>query len=53
MPMMEKAVYDTKDPTAKSEAAEAEAQAAFEELAANTNASVDALSRRSRARTLS
>merc|ERR1719198_1323863 len=40
MSMIEKLIYDTKDITAKSKKAEGEAQAAYEELIANTNDSV-------------
>merc|ERR1719316_2178191 len=40
MSMIEKLIYDTKDITAKSKKSESEAQAAYEELVANTNDSV-------------
>merc|ERR1719263_983824 len=43
MSMIEKLIYDTKDITAKSKKSESEAQAAYEELVANTNDSVDGL----------
>merc|ERR1719316_1553750 len=40
MSMIEKLIYDTKDITAKSKKSESEAQAAYEALVADTNASV-------------
>jgi len=45
MSMIEKLIYDTKDITAKSKKTESEAQAAYEELVANTNDSVAALTK--------
>merc|ERR1719454_2805326 len=45
MSMIEKLIYDTKDITAKSKKSESEAQAAYEELVADTNASVDGLTK--------
>mgnify|MGYP006147457983 CR=1 FL=1 len=40
MSTIEKLIYDTKDITAKSKKSESEAQAAYEELIANTNDSI-------------
>jgi chromosome segregation ATPase len=45
MSMIEKLIYDTKDITAKSKKAESEAQAAYEELVADTNASIEGLTK--------
>merc|ERR1719389_588506 len=45
MSMIEKLIYDTKDITAKSKKSESEAQAAYENLVADTNASVDGLTK--------
>jgi len=45
MSMIEKLIYDTKDITAKSKKSESESQAAYEELVADTNDSVDGLTR--------
>merc|ERR1719491_1182319 len=45
MSMIEKLIYDTKDITAKSKKSESESQAAYEELIANTNDSIDGLSK--------
>jgi len=45
MSMIEKLIYDTKDITAESKKSESEAQAAYEELIANTNDSVATLSK--------
>merc|ERR1719502_2121138 len=45
MSMIEKLIYDTKDITAKSKKAESEAQAAYEQLVADTNGSIDALTK--------
>merc|ERR1719263_816232 len=49
--MIEKLIYDTKDITAKSKKTESEAQAAYEELVANTNDSVAALTKEVTAKT--
>jgi hypothetical protein len=43
MSMIEKLIYDTKDITAKSKKSESEAQAAYEQLVADTNESIDGL----------
>merc|ERR1719420_112297 len=43
MSMIEKLIYGTKDITAKSKKSESESQAAYEELVADTNDSVDGL----------
>jgi len=45
MSMIEKLIYDTKDITAKSKKSESESQAAYEELVADTNASIDGLTK--------
>merc|ERR1719247_2770354 len=45
MSMIEKLIYDTKDITAKSKKSESEAQAAYEELVADTNESVENLTK--------
>merc|ERR1719456_827740 len=45
MSMIEKLIYDTKDITAKSKKSESEAQAAYEALVADTNASVKGLTK--------
>merc|ERR1719420_1979463 len=51
MSMIEKLIYDTKDITAKSKKTESEAQAAYEELVANTNDSVANLTKEVTAKT--
>merc|ERR1719247_3854547 len=45
MSMIEKLIYDTKDIKAKSQKAESEAQAAYEALVADTNDSIDGLTK--------
>jgi len=45
MSMIEKLIYDTKDITAKSKKSESESQAAYEELVADTNDSIDGLTK--------
>jgi hypothetical protein len=45
MSMIEKLIYDTKDITAKSKKSEQEAQAAYETLVADTNESIDGLTK--------
>merc|ERR1719401_3011002 len=45
MSMIEKLIYDTKDITAKSKKSESEAQAAYETLIADTNASIEGLTK--------
>jgi hypothetical protein len=45
MSMIEKLIYDTKDITAESKKAESEAQAAYETLIADTNASIEGLTK--------
>merc|ERR1719440_806810 len=45
MSMIEKLIYDTKDIIAKSKKSEAEAQAAYEQLIADTNESIDNLTK--------
>jgi len=45
MSMIEKLIYDTKEITAESKKSESEAQAAYEELVADTNASILGLSK--------
>jgi chaperonin cofactor prefoldin len=45
MSMIEKLIYDTKDITAESKKAESEAQAAYEALVADTNESIDGLTK--------
>merc|ERR1719262_1187962 len=45
MSMIEKLIYDTKEITAESKKSESEAQAAYEELVADTNESIDGLTR--------
>jgi len=45
MSMIEKLIYDTKDITAKSKTSENEAQSAYESLVADTNESVDGLTK--------
>jgi|Transcript_104480 cell division protein FtsB len=45
MSMIEKLIYDTKDITAESKKSESEAQAAYEALVADTNASIEALTK--------
>jgi hypothetical protein len=51
MSMIEKLIYDTKDITAKSKKTESEAQAAYEELVADTNESIETLTREVTAKT--
>merc|ERR1719310_1165788 len=43
--MIEKLIYDTKDITAKSKKTESEAQAAYEALVADTNESIETLTK--------
>merc|ERR1719253_820874 len=45
MSMIEKLIYDTKDITAKSKKSESESQAAYEALVADTNDSIDGLTK--------
>jgi len=45
MSMIEKLIYDTKDITAESKKSESEAQAAYEALIADTNASIEGLTK--------
>jgi hypothetical protein len=45
MSMIEKLIYDTKDITAESKKSESEAQAAYEALVADTNASIEGLTK--------
>jgi len=45
MSMIEKLIFDTKDITAKSKKSESDSQAAYEELVADTNESIDGLTR--------
>jgi chaperonin cofactor prefoldin len=45
MSMIEKLIYDTKDITAKSKKSESESQAAYETLVADTNDSIDGLTK--------
>merc|ERR1719353_1967773 len=51
MSMIEKLIYDTKDITAKSKKSESEAQAAYEALVADTNESIDGLTKAVTAKT--